>query len=90
MIIELQSTYTAVKTYPITINNNACITPVNNLTISPAAGTVSPLTITSANTTATIDINGGKYITINKQVTVEQVVTNLLLLKTQVQHRVFR
>jgi len=59
MVIELQSTYTAAgETYPIVMNYNACVTATNTLTIRPEAATASPLTITSANTTATVDMNG--------------------------------
>ncbi|MFN0189395.1 MAG: hypothetical protein ACKVQV_11910, partial [Bacteroidia bacterium] len=64
--LELEASYTgAGETYPITIGNIGCLNPSNTLTIRPEGTVAAPLTITSANTTATIDINGGNYVTID-------------------------
>lgn len=67
VIFELDPTYTgAGETYPITIPATiGCLGPSNQLTIRPASTVSSPLTITSLNTTATVDINGGKFVTID-------------------------
>jgi subtilisin-like proprotein convertase family protein len=65
VIFELQNTYTSAgETYPITFPVNPCITPTNTLTIRPQAGAAG-LSITSANTTATIDFNGATYVTVD-------------------------
>jgi hypothetical protein len=64
--LELESTYTgAGETYPIVIGNIGCLNPANPLTIRPEGTVAAPLTITSANTTATIDINNGNFVTID-------------------------
>ena len=67
--LELDPTYTSALegvNFPITISNTiGCLNAANPLTIRPAATVASPLTITSANTTATIDINGGNFVTID-------------------------
>jgi hypothetical protein len=63
MVVELESTYTAAgETYPIVINQDACITAVNTLTIRPDASTAAPLLISSNNTTATMILNGGSNV----------------------------
>jgi hypothetical protein len=63
--LELQAAYTsASETFPITINAIPCLGVANPLTIRPETGATN-LSITSANTTATIDINGGNYVTID-------------------------
>ncbi len=67
-LIELESTYDPVvagETYPITIGYSACITAANPLTVYPNASTATPIVFTSASTTATLDLNGAKYITID-------------------------
>ncbi|MEO8770110.1 MAG: GEVED domain-containing protein, partial [Ferruginibacter sp.] len=65
IILELQSSYTgSVETFPIIFPYNACLGPVNTLTIRPEIGAVN-LVITSNNTTGTINFNGGSYITID-------------------------
>jgi hypothetical protein len=65
VIFELQSAYTSAgETFPITLASSAC--PVTGgITIRPEASVASTLTITSANTTATIDFNTGSNITID-------------------------
>jgi trimeric autotransporter adhesin len=64
-ILELQPAYVStVETFPITINAIPCLGAANPLTIRPATGATN-LSITSANTTATLDINGGNYVTID-------------------------
>ncbi|MFT3911262.1 MAG: T9SS type A sorting domain-containing protein [Ferruginibacter sp.] len=65
IILELQSTYNSSgETFPITFPYNACIGPVNTLTIRPEAGATN-LSITSNNTTGTINFNGASYVTID-------------------------
>ncbi len=66
IVLELQSTYpgAGVETFPITFPYSACIGPVNTLTIRPEAAATN-LTITTNNTTGTINFNGGSYITID-------------------------
>jgi len=63
VIFELQATYlSAVETFPVTFPVNGCVGLVNTITIRPAAGAVG-LSITSANATGTVLIDGGSYIT---------------------------
>ncbi|HMK24787.1 MAG TPA: PKD-like domain-containing protein, partial [Chitinophagaceae bacterium] len=63
-IFELQSTYnSAVETFPITFAASSC-SFVGGVTVRPQTGAVG-LVITSANATATIDINGATYLTID-------------------------
>ncbi|MFZ4707798.1 MAG: beta strand repeat-containing protein, partial [Bacteroidales bacterium] len=65
VILELQPAYTsASETFPITINAISCLNALNTLTIRPQTGATG-LVITSSNATATIDFNGGDYITID-------------------------
>jgi subtilisin-like proprotein convertase family protein len=65
VILELQAGYTgAGETYPIRIPLISCASAVNHITVRPAAGATG-LTITSSNTTATIDMNGAQYVTID-------------------------
>src|ERR1043165_9989840 len=65
VIFELQSTYTSAGgTFPITFPPNLCVDATHTITVRPASGATS-LTITSSNSTATIDINGGNYVTID-------------------------
>ena len=67
-ILELQADYTTAyaatsETYPLTFSSNACVNATKTLTIRPAAAVSSPITLTSASTTATVDLNGATYIT---------------------------
>jgi len=65
VILELKSSYVSTgETFPVTIGMLPCLSAVNNLTIRPEAAAVA-LSITSANTTATIDLNGGQFVTID-------------------------
>jgi hypothetical protein len=65
VILELQAAYTSTtETFPITLNALPCVGALNTLTIRPETGATA-LTITSSNTTATIDFNGGNYIFID-------------------------
>lgn len=65
VILELQATYTsAVETFPLGIGIIPCAGPVNTLTIRPQASATS-LSISSAHTTATIDMNGANYVIID-------------------------
>jgi hypothetical protein len=69
-ILELQPSYTTAysasnETYPITFSSNACISSTNNLTIRPAASVSTAISITTANTTATFNFNGGDNVTID-------------------------
>jgi len=65
VILELQSNYVSTaETFPITFPVNSCISSVNTLTVRPATGATG-LSISSANTTATIDFNGGSNILID-------------------------
>ena len=66
LVIEMESAYTgAGETYPITLSYDACITAAKPITIRPEATAASPITITSNNATATIDMNGAKFVTID-------------------------
>ena len=63
VILELQSTYVStVETFPLVINTLG--SPSNTIEIRPAADATA-LSITSANTTATLDLNTGTNVTIN-------------------------
>ncbi len=65
VILELQSTYVStVETFPVTIGTIPCSGNINTLTIRPEASAIN-LSISSANTTTTIDINGGTFVTID-------------------------
>ena len=60
-ILELATGYVAAsETFPITLNSVPGASAVNTITIREATG-VTGKVITSNNTTATIDINGGNY-----------------------------
>ena len=60
-ILELATGYVAAsETFPITLNSVPGASAVNTITIREATG-VTGKVITSTNTTATIDINGGNY-----------------------------
>ena len=65
--LELESSYTgAGETYPLIVSDTiGCLNAINTLTLRPEATVAAPLTITSANTTATIDINSADYFTID-------------------------
>ncbi len=57
LILELQSTYLGTaETFPLVVN--ACGSPSNTITIRPESGAAG-LSITSATTSATLDLNGG-------------------------------
>jgi trimeric autotransporter adhesin len=65
VILELQSSYTSAgETFPITINSNACFTPVNTVTIRPAIA-ANGLVISGANAGPAIDFVGAQYVTID-------------------------
>lgn len=65
VILELQAAYVSnVETFPVTIGAIPCAGIANTLTIRPEA-TATALSISSNNTTATIDMNGGNYVTID-------------------------
>lgn len=62
IILELQSTYvSSAETFPITFSLTLGSTSSKTITIRPEAAATG-LSIASANTTATIDLNGGQYI----------------------------
>jgi CSLREA domain-containing protein len=62
MVLELQATYVSTgETYPITIANISGNSATNTITVVPALGATN-LSISSANTTATIDLNGAANI----------------------------
>ena len=67
LVLELQPGYTSAgESFPITLGSSiGCLGSSNTLTIRPAATVSSALLITSSNTTATIDINGGNFVTID-------------------------
>jgi hypothetical protein len=67
VVLELDPTYTsASETFPITFGNTiGCLNATNTLTVRPAATVTAPLSITSANVLATINFNGGNYVTID-------------------------
>lgn len=63
VVFELtDATYTG-ETFPITVNANAFSSPVNTLTIRPAAS-VTPL-ISGSSASAIIKVDGGDYVTID-------------------------
>jgi hypothetical protein len=63
-ILELLPGYDGTnETYPISFQGNPCINPSLSITIRPSASNYLPLVISSNNATATIDLNGAKYIT---------------------------
>ncbi|MBS1744113.1 MAG: hypothetical protein JST81_13860, partial [Bacteroidetes bacterium] len=65
VILELEGTYlSSVESFPIVFPSNACIGPVNSLTIRPSASATN-LSITSSNVTGTINFNGATYVTID-------------------------
>jgi hypothetical protein len=84
LTLELASTYvSSSETFPITFTNLTGSTAVNTVTVRPASGATN-LTITSANTTATIDLNNANFLTIdgraggvglNKDLTIENTAT---------------
>ena len=69
VILELDPAYTSALegvAFPLSFTNTiGCLNPANTLTLRPAGTVASPLTITSANTTATIDLNGCNFVTID-------------------------
>ncbi len=63
VILELASGYTSGgETFPLTFGAITGVGSTNTVTIRPAAAVGSALTITSANATATIDLNGANYV----------------------------
>ncbi|MCX6319656.1 MAG: hypothetical protein NTW29_20425 [Bacteroidetes bacterium] len=62
VIFELNAAYTNTTdaTFPIVLGAVPCASATNTITIRPAAG-AGAKTITSANTTATFDVNGGAF-----------------------------
>lgn len=66
VILSLQSDYTsASETFPLNLGTISGISATNTITIRPAS---TGLSITSNNTTATIDINAGNYFIIDGRV----------------------
>lgn len=60
-ILELSASYTSTsETFPITLRSITGTSATNTITIRPASDAVGEV-ITSSNTTATIDINGGQF-----------------------------
>ncbi|WP_284652025.1 BNR-repeat neuraminidase N-terminal domain-containing protein [Flavobacterium terrisoli] len=59
-VLEIASGYTTEASFPLVLASVPGSSATNTITIREASG-VTGKTITSANTTATIDINGGKY-----------------------------
>ncbi|MBL7681732.1 MAG: T9SS type A sorting domain-containing protein [Flavipsychrobacter sp.] len=66
VILELASGYTSGgETFPLTFDAITGASATNTITVRPASGVGSALSITSSNTTATININGGNYFVID-------------------------
>lgn len=66
VILELASGYTVSgETFPLTLNSVTGASGTNTITIRPASGVSSALSITSANGTATLNIDGGNYFIID-------------------------
>lgn len=64
LTLELISTYDATtETFPLTFQGDPCAVSSKTITIRPASSNFSPLVITSNSATATIDLNGAKYVT---------------------------
>ena len=64
-ILELQPAYLSnVETFPIVLGFFGCNSTTNSLTIRPQSGATG-LSITSANTTATLDLNGANNVIID-------------------------
>ncbi len=65
LVLELQPTYlSTVETFPL-VFSNLTTTATNTLTVRPQTGAIN-LLITSADTTAaTVDLNGGQFLTID-------------------------
>ncbi|MES2780286.1 MAG: BNR-repeat neuraminidase N-terminal domain-containing protein, partial [Bacteroidota bacterium] len=66
-VLELQATYDGTapnETFPILFPYNACVGVSKTITIRPASGVSSPITITSDSLT-TLNLNGASYITID-------------------------
>ena len=62
VVFELQPTYTSTgETFPIVFPANTCVNSTRTLTVRPQAGATG-LSITSASTTATIDLNGASFV----------------------------
>jgi hypothetical protein len=81
-ILELQSTYaSAGETFPLTVGLYSGISATNTITIRPATGATN-LSITSANTTGTINMNGANYITFDGRPGGAGVVKQLSIINT--------
>lgn len=66
VIFELASGYTSGgETFPLTLNSVTGASGTNTITIRPASGVGSALSITSSNTTATLNLDGGNYFIID-------------------------
>jgi hypothetical protein len=66
-VLELQSSYDSTsETFPITIGNVPGNSSVNSITVRPASGATN-LSISSASTTATIDLNGAQNVIFDGQ-----------------------
>ena len=67
VIFELQNNYApASETYPIVLQNNICASSANSVTIRPASGISSAITLTAATASSqTISIDGGSYYVID-------------------------
>ncbi|GMU88227.1 MAG: hypothetical protein AMXMBFR49_04350 [Chlorobiota bacterium] len=64
-ILELQTGYVSTsETFPIVFSNFAGLSATNTLTVRPVTGATG-LSISSSNTTATISMNAGDYVTID-------------------------
>ncbi|MFY7883786.1 MAG: hypothetical protein ACOVOV_02945, partial [Dolichospermum sp.] len=63
VILELASGYTSgSETFPLTFGTISGVSSTNTITVRPASNTSSARSITSSNTTATINLNGCNYI----------------------------
>ncbi len=60
-ILELQSAYnSSVESFPLSLPNISWMSAANTITIRPATGATG-LSITSSNSTGTLNVNGGSY-----------------------------
>ncbi len=63
VILELATGYTSSgETFPLTFGLISGVSTINTITVRPASGVSSPLTISASSITAIIDVNGGDYI----------------------------
>ena len=69
VVFELtDASYGASETFPLTINANPLASSINTLTIRPQTGVIGNVTITSANTTGTINLDGAKNVVIDGRI----------------------